>query len=50
LLEYMALGLGESKEKVRARMIEKMIQPVGKPPEVSFNFRRGEEGLLISML
>ncbi|KAF2668413.1 splicing factor 3B subunit 10 SF3b10 [Microthyrium microscopicum] len=34
LLEYMALGMGESKEKVRAMMIEKMVQPVGKPPEV----------------
>jgi len=34
LLQYMAIGLGESKEKVRAMMIEKMIQPVGKPPEV----------------
>jgi splicing factor 3B subunit 5 len=30
----MALGMGEAKEKVRAAMIEKMIQPVGKPPEV----------------
>jgi hypothetical protein len=47
----MAIGMGESKEKVRAMMIEvhslkwnlldhrlivpqKMIQPVGKPPEV----------------
>jgi splicing factor 3B subunit 5 len=50
LLEYMAIGMGEAKEKVRAQMIEvslllqlprhpadtaqKMIQPVGKPPEV----------------
>lgn len=34
LLEYMAIGLNEPKEKLRARMIEKMIQPVGKPPEV----------------
>ncbi|MCJ1398203.1 hypothetical protein MMC11_001400 [Xylographa trunciseda] len=34
LLEYMAIGMGEPKEKVRAMMIEKMIQPVGKPPEV----------------
>jgi len=34
LLEYMALGMGESKEKVRAALIEKMIQPVGKPPDV----------------
>ena len=38
LLEYMALGLGESKEKVRAMMVEKMVQPVGKPPEVSLDF------------
>jgi len=31
----MALGMGESKEKVRAALIEKMIQPVGKPPDVT---------------
>ncbi|MCJ1255339.1 hypothetical protein MMC24_003155 [Lignoscripta atroalba] len=35
LLEYMAIGMGEPKERVRAMMIEKMIQPVGKPPEVA---------------
>ena len=35
VLEYIALGLGEPREKVRAQMIEKMIRPVGKPPEVS---------------
>jgi len=34
LLEYMSLGMGESREKVRLQLIEKMIQPVGKPPEV----------------
>jgi len=34
LLEHMAIGMGEPREKVRAKMIEKMIQPVGKPPEV----------------
>ncbi|KAF2101299.1 splicing factor 3B subunit 10 SF3b10, partial [Rhizodiscina lignyota] len=34
LLQYMAIALGEPKEKARAMMIERMIQPVGKPPEV----------------
>lgn len=34
LLEYMAIGMGESKEKVRAMMLEKMIRGAGKPPEV----------------
>ncbi|RKF65831.1 Uncharacterized protein OnM2_002020 [Erysiphe neolycopersici] len=34
ILTYMAIGLGESREKVRAQLIERMIQPVGKPPEV----------------
>ena len=34
LLSYMAIGMGECREKVRAQMVEKMIQPVGKPPEV----------------
>jgi len=35
LLHYTSIGMGEPKEKVRMMMIEKMIQPVGKPPEVS---------------
>lgn len=34
LLEYMAIGMGESKEKVRAMMLEKMIRGAGNPPEV----------------
>ncbi|KAI4098219.1 MAG: hypothetical protein L6R37_006618 [Teloschistes peruensis] len=34
LLAYMSLGLGEPKEKVRAMFLEKMIQPVGRPPAV----------------
>ncbi|CAF9930593.1 MAG: hypothetical protein HETSPECPRED_007664 [Heterodermia speciosa] len=34
LLSYMAVGMGEAREVVRGRMVEKMIQPVGKPPEV----------------
>ncbi|KFY18524.1 hypothetical protein V493_08547 [Pseudogymnoascus sp. VKM F-4281 (FW-2241)] len=34
LLSYMTIGMGEPKERVRAALIEKMIQPVGKPPEV----------------
>jgi splicing factor 3B subunit 5 len=35
LLSYMAIGMGECREKVRAQMVEKMIQPVGKPPASS---------------
>ncbi|TGO47953.1 hypothetical protein BCON_0257g00150 [Botryotinia convoluta] len=34
LLSYMAIGMGSPREIVRKNMIEKMIQPVGKPPEV----------------
>ncbi|KAK2753643.1 hypothetical protein FQN55_000006 [Onygenales sp. PD_40] len=34
LLEYMAIGMGENKEKVRAMMIEKMVRGAGNPPEV----------------
>ncbi|EON63377.1 hypothetical protein W97_02604 [Coniosporium apollinis CBS 100218] len=34
LLQYMAIGLGEPREKVRLQMVEKMVQPVGKPPAV----------------
>ncbi|KAL2871135.1 splicing factor 3B subunit 5 family protein [Aspergillus lucknowensis] len=33
LLGYMAVGMGESREKVRAMMIEKMVGGVGRPPE-----------------
>ncbi|KAL2360093.1 hypothetical protein RJZ56_007051 [Blastomyces dermatitidis] len=33
LLEYMAIGMGENKEKVRAMMIEKMVRGAGNPPE-----------------
>jgi splicing factor 3B subunit 5 len=33
LLEYMAIGTGEPMAKLRTKLIEKMIQPVGKPPE-----------------
>ncbi|KAH8811408.1 putative splicing factor 3B subunit 10 [Xylogone sp. PMI_703] len=35
MLSYMAIGFGEPREKVRSMMVEKMIQPVGKPPEVT---------------
>ncbi|KAF3907737.1 hypothetical protein AA313_de0209046 [Arthrobotrys entomopaga] len=33
LLSYMALGLNEPAAKLRTHLIEKMIQPVGPPPE-----------------
>ena len=32
LLAYMAIGMGESKEIVRAQMIEAMIKGAGEPP------------------
>jgi splicing factor 3B subunit 5 len=38
LLSYMAIGLGEPREKVRAMLLEKMVQPAGKPPEVSSTY------------
>lgn len=38
MLSYMALGMGESKEKVRAAMIEKMVRGAGNPPEVGIPF------------
>ncbi|KAF2092020.1 splicing factor 3B, subunit 5 [Saccharata proteae CBS 121410] len=34
LLQYMSIGMGEPREMTRLRMLEKMIQPAGKPPEV----------------
>jgi hypothetical protein len=36
LLQYMSIGLGQPREKTRIQLIERMIQPVGKPPQVSF--------------
>ena len=36
LLSYMAVGMGEPKEKVRAMMLEKMVRGAGNPPEVCF--------------
>ncbi|KAI5310117.1 hypothetical protein KEM55_001529 [Ascosphaera atra] len=36
MLEYMSIGMGENKEKVRTMMIEKMVRGAGNPPaEVS---------------
>jgi splicing factor 3B subunit 5 len=34
LLQYMAIGQGQPKEKIRMKYIDRMIQPCGKPPEV----------------
>ncbi|KAF1350950.1 splicing factor 3B subunit 5/RDS3 complex subunit 10 [Delphinella strobiligena] len=35
LLEYMTLAMGESsREEMRVKLIEKMVRPVGPPPEV----------------
>ena len=34
-LQYLSIGYGHPKERVRTMLIDKMIQPVGKPPEVS---------------
>ncbi|KKY17515.1 putative splicing factor 3b subunit 10 [Phaeomoniella chlamydospora] len=33
LLSYMALGMGENKEVVRAKMIEAMVKGAGSPPQ-----------------
>ncbi|EEP77230.1 conserved hypothetical protein [Uncinocarpus reesii 1704] len=35
LLQYMAIGMGEPKEKVKAMMIEKMVRGAGNPPETN---------------
>ncbi|BFZ63392.1 hypothetical protein YB2330_004514 [Saitoella coloradoensis] len=32
MLEYMSVGLGETMERTRLNMIEKMVQPCGPPP------------------
>ena len=36
MLEYISLGMGEPKEKVRAQLIEKMVRGVGPPKEDKF--------------
>ncbi|KAJ4361943.1 hypothetical protein N0V83_010884 [Neocucurbitaria cava] len=35
LLQYMSIGLGQSREQTRLQLLERMIRPVGPPPEVS---------------
>lgn len=35
LLQYMSIGLGQSREKTRVQLLERMVRPVGPPPEVS---------------
>jgi hypothetical protein len=35
MLQYMSIGLGQPRERTRIQMIERMIRPVGPPPEVS---------------
>jgi splicing factor 3B subunit 5 len=34
LLAYMSLGLGQTQEETRVMLIEKMVLPVGPPPDV----------------
>jgi splicing factor 3B subunit 5 len=34
LLQYMSIGLGQSREKTRVQLLERMVRPVGPPPEV----------------
>lgn len=38
LLQYMSIGLGQPREKTRLQLLERMVRPVGPPPEVS-NYR-----------
>jgi splicing factor 3B subunit 5 len=35
MLQYMSIGLGQTKEQTRIQLMERMIRPVGPPPEVS---------------
>jgi len=34
LLSYYALGSGQARERARLQVLERMVQPVGAPPEV----------------
>jgi splicing factor 3B subunit 5 len=44
MLEYMSIGLGQPRERTRIQLIERMIQPVGRPPEVSCCGEMGKLG------
>ncbi|KAF2476910.1 splicing factor 3B, subunit 5, partial [Lindgomyces ingoldianus] len=33
MLQYMAIGTGQPREKMRIQLLERMIQPVGPPPK-----------------
>ncbi|KAH7555271.1 hypothetical protein BM1_06894 [Bipolaris maydis] len=33
LLQYMSIGLGQPREKTRLQLLERMVRPVGPPPE-----------------
>jgi splicing factor 3B subunit 5 len=35
LLQYMSIGLGQPREVTRVQILERMVRPVGPPPEVS---------------
>jgi splicing factor 3B subunit 5 len=35
LLQYMSIGMGQPREKTRVQLLERMVRPVGPPPEVS---------------
>lgn len=48
LLSYMAVGMGECNQKVRAAMIEKMVRGAGNPPEVCIDVHGCFAGLFFS--
>ncbi|ORY02284.1 splicing factor 3B subunit 5/RDS3 complex subunit 10 [Clohesyomyces aquaticus] len=33
MLQYMSIGTGQPREKMRIQLLERMIQPVGPPPK-----------------
>lgn len=44
MLQYMSIGLGQPREKTRVQLLERMIRPVGPPPEVSVVDGQGQAG------
>lgn len=40
LLQYMSIGLGQPREKTRVQLLERMVRPVGPPPEVNGRGKR----------
>lgn len=51
LLSYMTLAMGEgTREEMRVKLIEKMVRPVGPPPEVRVRYNLSRTSLRLTLL